>query len=146
MKLLLALLLTISSMAFGKKANKPEKIVLNDKNTISFNQAFTAPYITTKQLEIIQKSAANPDMELYIVLYTPGGSIDAGELFIDTIQALPNKVHTITIFAASMGYNLAQALNTRYILRSGTLMSHRARVSGISGQVPGEANTSINFI
>lgn len=133
-------MLTISS-AFGN-----EVLTLNDETTIVFNEAFTLPYVSKIQQEFLDKSAKNPDKDLFLVLYTPGGSIAAGNLLFDTINALPNKVHTVTIFAASMGYNTVQNLGTRYIIPSGTLMSHRARVRGVSGQVPGEANTTLEYI
>jgi hypothetical protein len=61
-------------------------------------------------------------------------------------EALPNKVHTITLFSASMAYLTAQKLNTRYIVKSGKMMSHRAYVGGLSGQVPGEANKRLKHI
>jgi hypothetical protein len=53
---------------------------------------------------------------------------------------------TVTSFAASMGYQIVQAFGTRYILQSGTLMSHRASIGGLSGQVPGEANSRLTYI
>jgi hypothetical protein len=37
-----------------------------------------------------------------------------------------------------MGYNLVQSANKRYILPSGTLMSHRASIQNLSGEINGE--------
>jgi hypothetical protein len=45
-----------------------------------------------------------------------------------------------------MGYQIAQELGTRYILPSGTLMSHRGAISGLSGQVPGELNARLGHL
>jgi ATP-dependent Clp protease protease subunit len=89
---------------------------------------------------------ASKTRAIYLVLDTPGGSVTSGLAFIDVIKSLNVKVHTITIFAASMGYQIAQELGTRYITPSGTLMSHRGSVGGISGQVPGELNSRLAHI
>ncbi len=137
MKKLLAILLLLPTLAFAKT------IKLGSKNTINFNQAFSGPYIALKQLEAIKLCGKNVNSDIYIVAYTPGGSISAGQLFFDTLKALPCKFHTITIFSASMGYQMTQNLGKRYILPSGTLMSHRASVSGISGELGGELDAII---
>ncbi len=128
-------------LAFGMKT-----IELTDQNSITFNEAFTVQYVAGKQLELFNLALTSPEKDLYIVMYTPGGSVSAGSLFIDTVSALNKKVHTITIFSASMGYHTVQGLGKRYILPSGTLMSHRAAVSGLSGQFPGELITRINML
>jgi ATP-dependent protease ClpP protease subunit len=83
---------------------------------------------------------------IYLVLNTPGGDVEAGNQLIDTANGLSRPVHTITIFAASMGFNTVQALGNRYILPSGTLMAHRVRVGGIGGQVPGEFLTAVTRV
>lgn len=127
-------------LAFGKN------IVLNDKNSVSFNQAFTPGYVAQKQLEIFNLAMTSQENDLYIVMYTPGGSVSAGSLLIDSVNALGKNIHTITIFSASMGYHTVQGLGKRYILPSGTLMSHRAFVSGLRGQFPGELNTRVDML
>lgn len=130
----------LSSIANAKTAN----ITLTENNSIVFNQQVSAQYVSQKTLEIMAKSLkASP---LYLVLDTPGGSVDAGLKFIDTVKSLNIPVHTVTLFAASMGYQFVQELGIRYITPSGTLMSHRGAVSGVSGQVPGELNSRVNHI
>jgi ATP-dependent protease ClpP protease subunit len=137
LKLLLSLTL-LSTIAHAKN------IELNEKNCVVFNKAVSDGYIAKKTVEIIQKSFT--ENELYLVMDTPGGSVTAGLQFIDIIKALNIKIHTVTVFAASMGYQIVQELGTRYITPSGTLMSHRGSVSGISGQVPGELNSRLTHI
>lgn len=140
MKLLLSLTLLLPTLLFGKT------IILNDKNTINFNEPFNAVTVANRQLELF-KLASNPEIkDIYIVMYTPGGSVSAGSLFIDTANSLGKNVHTITIFSASMGYHTVQGLGNRYILPSGRLMSHRAFVSGLTGQFPGELNTRVDML
>lgn len=126
-------------------AQASEKIVLTDKNTISFNEAFTAMYVAQKQLEAI-KLCDKKNKDIYLVLYTPGGSISAGKRLYDTLHSLDCNFHTITIAAFSMGYQTVQNLGTRYILPSGILMSHRASVRGLGGEVFGELDTILNLI
>lgn len=122
-----------------------EKIVLTDKNTVIMNAPFRASSVAIVQQKLGKLASKTKD-DLYLVLDSPGGSISAGQALIDYANSLDNKVHTVTIFAASMAYLTAQHLGTRYIVPSGTMMSHRASISGLSGQVPGEANSRLRYI
>jgi ATP-dependent Clp protease protease subunit len=134
------ILLCICSIAIAKN----EEIVLTEDNSVIFNQQVTNDYTSKKTLEIMKK--AKKGIPLYLVLNTPGGSVSAGLAFVDSINSLKVPVHTITIFAASMGYQFVQELGIRYITPSGTLMSHRGAIGGLSGQVPGELNSRLNHI
>lgn len=140
MNKVLLILLCICSTAIAKN----DDITLTEDNFVSFNQQVSDDYTSKKTLEIMKK--AKKGIPLYLVLETPGGSVSAGLAFIDAIKSLKVPVHTITIFAASMGYQMVQELGTRYITPSGTLMSHRGAVGGLSGQVPGELNSRLNHI
>jgi len=138
--------LVIFNKAADVGSSKTKTIELNSRNTISFNQAFDDMFVAKKQLEAITTCGKNLGGDIYIVLYTPGGSISAGQLFYDTLNALPCNFHTITIFSASMGYQTVQNLGKRYILPSGTLMSHRASISGLSGELGGELESIIKLL
>jgi len=140
--ILLVLMLLISTATFAQIS---KTINLTKKNHINFNQGFTGDFVALKQLELLMLAAESDEQDLYVVLYTPGGSVSAGNLFIDTAMALNKNIHTITIFAASMGYNTVQQLGNRYIIPSGILMSHRASLSGLSGQFPGELNARMDM-
>lgn len=140
LKFLFLTLLTTMSFA-------STEIVLTSKNSISFNQQVTDVYVAKKSLELFVKDLSLPKTQpIYLVLNTPGGSVSAGNQFIDFIKSRKRPVHTVIIFAASMGYQITQELGNRYILPSGTLMSHRGSISGISGQVPGELNARLKMI
>lgn len=137
---LLGLLLGLSVCA------SPTTLTLNINNTVSFNQPFKGDYVSKKIFEIMDKNFKLPyGAPIYLVLDSPGGSVIDGNLLIDTIKALGRPVHTVTIFAASMGYQTVQNLGKRYILPSGVLMSHRGSLGGLSGQIPGELNTRLGF-
>jgi len=136
--LILLLLLCTSGWA------KNEEILLTEENSILFNKPVMDDYVSKKTLEALQKSQ-NTSV-LYIILDTPGGSVTAGLAFVDNLKSLKIPVHTITLFAASMGYQFVQELGTRYITGSGTLMSHRGAIGGLSGQVPGELNSRLGHI
>lgn len=139
LKLFLAFVF-LSTSVFAKPAN----ILLTENNSVVFNQKVTEAYASAKALEVITKSRkASP---IFLVLDTPGGSVMAGLRFVDIIKATNIPIHTITVFAASMGYQFVQQLGTRYILNSGVLMSHRGAISGLSGQVPGELNSRLSHI
>ena len=134
------LIALLCNTAFAKNA----EITLTKNNSVVFNQPFTGLYVAKKIMEIFKKAPSSD--KIYLVLDTPGGSVSDGLRFIDTIKALKIPVHTITLSAASMGYQVVQQLGTRYITASGTLMSHRGAISGLSGQVPGELDARLNLI
>ncbi len=136
--------LLITAIVCSTALAKNEEIVLTEDNSIVFNQQVSDDYASKKTLELMKKSKKG--IPLYLVLDTPGGSVSAGLAFVDSVKSLKVPVHTITIFAASMGYQFVQELGTRYITPSGTLMSHRGAVGGLSGQVPGELNSRLNHI
>lgn len=140
-KLLLALLL-VPMLGFAN----PPILTLSDSNTINFNSKFTSGFVAKKQIEAMSKCLANIGSEINIVLYTPGGSVSAGQRFFDSLHALPCKFNTITLFSASMGYQTVQNLGKRYIVPSGILMSHRAFVSGLAGEIDGELDSIVKLL
>lgn len=115
-------------------------IKLNDSNHVIIKGALVQNEILLKSQEL------KADDTLYVVLDTIGGSVVAGNLIIDTLNSVPQKIETITIFAASMGYLIVQSMEDRHIIPTGQLISHRMRVGGLSGQVPGELNTRLEHI
>jgi len=118
-------------------------ILLSKNNTITFRSQVDGMSVSKAQQALLNLHKKLPKgAPIFLVLDTPGGDIVSGNQLIDTAHSLNRPVHTITIFAASMGFSFAQRLSTRYILPSGTLMAHRARVSGVEGQIPGEFITA----
>lgn len=120
---------------------------LEAENTVVLKGPVTDDSVsaTMKSLQEASRKLSK-DTPILLVLDTPGGDIVAGMDLIDFAKALPQKVHTVNLFSASMGFQIAQGLNTRYIIRSGTLMSHRAQLGGLGGQLDGEFESRYNMI
>ena len=140
-KLLIAVLSLTCLSAFAYP-----KIELTEDNSIAFNQAFTSRYVSLKQSEAANKCLSGKVDDIYIVMYSPGGSVNAGGRFIDFLHALPCDFHTINLFSASMSYITAQSLGDRLITPSGVLMSHRASIRGIGGEIGGELDAILKMI
>lgn len=137
-KLILMLsMIFASSFAAAAETN----VVLTKDNSLTINDVFTgdsvAPLI--KQAKDLDARIPSGD-PIYLVISSPGGSIDAGIELIENLSNLHRPVHTITIFSASMGFQTVQGLGERLVLKNGTLMSHRAR-GGFSGEFPGQLDT-----
>jgi ATP-dependent protease ClpP protease subunit len=128
---------------------KTEQLVktvkLEEANTISIQGVINNSSMAKAQAELAEKALLlGSDATIYIVLDSGGGSIFAGLDFIEFARALPNKIITITKFAGSMAFQIAQHLDDRYILDTGVLMSHRAR-GGVKGQFDGELESRLAF-
>jgi len=122
-------------------------VTLTKRNTLVMNKEFTSD--VTAQLAVKAKKldeALAPGEVIYLVLNTPGGSIFAGLEFIENLNSLKHRVDTVTIFAASMGFQTVQQVTgNRYIVENGTLMSHKAS-GGIEGEFPGQLDSRYRYI
>lgn len=121
-------------------------LVLSPENTLTFNEVVTDKSVAELQVKLQEMSnKLAKDKEIILVLYTPGGSVDAGMQLIDSLQAVPQKVKTLTLFAASMGFQFVQNMDERMITPSGVLMSHRA-YGGMEGEIGGEFDVRLNSV
>lgn len=112
-------------------------VTLSDKNTVILNLPIFSQSARDVQLALSEKSRnLGYSKPIYLFLNSPGGSIASGEEIIETAKGLPQKVHTISNFSASMSFIISQLLDDRLVLDSATLMSHRA-YGGVEGEIPG---------
>lgn len=161
MKLITKTLLATLAISLFASVTLPSKsvpavknIILTSDNTLILNDAIMGSSVSDiiQKLKILDKPTIvgkflKPD-PIYLILQTPGGDVSAGLEMIEALKGLNRPVHTITMFAASMGFQTVQQLGTRYIFKSGTLMSHRARgeFSGEFGGVkPSQTSSRIGF-
>jgi ATP-dependent Clp protease protease subunit len=123
---------------------KDADVVLTNKNTVSLrgpvDDGSVSELIKTLRSLDTDKEVGDP---IYLVLYTPGGSIQAGIELIEAVKGMRRPVKTITIFAASMGFQLVQNFDDRLILNGGTLMSHKAR-GGAEGEFSPNSDSQLD--
>ena len=142
-KLLIALAMLLSVTALAKTTN--EEIVLTSDNSILLDQQVnseTVSAIMAKALAMDSKQASSDP--IYLILSTPGGSIQDGLEMITFLKGLNRPVHTLTIFAASMGFQTVQGLGTRYVLPFGVLMAHKAK-GVFQGEFPGQIDSRYSY-
>lgn len=139
--LLIALLVCACTSAENKAlnpANKNPILTLSEKNTVVLNMPIMGGIAAAVSKELLEKSDELKTGEpIYLVLDTPGGSVDDGLKIIEVAKSLPRPVHTVSLFNASMGFIISQNLGDRYVISSSTMMSHRATVGNITGTFPG---------
>lgn len=123
------------------KAKAAEKEVILTKDNVAVLSSVVTEESVSKLIGEIRKmdSQLPSGYPIYLFLYTPGGSIQAGLEFIEFAKGVNRPIHTVTMFAASMGFQIAQNLGTRYITRFGVLMSHKA-AGGFQGEFGGESS------
>lgn len=136
-------LLLASVNVFSANTN----ITLNENNHVLLRNDVNDDTIAklSNQLSTLVSNRGTKNYTIYLVLDSPGGSIDAGLNFIEFAKTIPN-LETITIFSASMAAGIVEALpGKRNILSSGILMFHRAS-GGVEGQFEsGELESRLDF-
>lgn len=133
----LGLVVAPSSSAEEQSKSGP---VLKKSNTLVLNEQVDDLSVAKLTREAYKMNENLPAGEpIYLYLYSPGGSISSGMELCANLQALNRKFHTITSFAASMAFQIAQCLNDRLILPAGQMMGHPASTGsgGFGGQFGG---------
>lgn len=138
-------LLLATCLFLGASAFAADSVVLTKDNTIFINDEFDGHSVA----QIAQKardldSRTDSSDPIYLVINSPGGSIEDGLELIENLHNLKRPVATINLFSASMGFQTAQALGPRYMTDNGVLMAHRAS-GGFWGQMPGSLGVRYAF-
>lgn len=128
------------------EASEGDSVVLSSSNLIVLNsevdgESTAAVIAKAKELDAKLsgvKEKVTGKRHLYLFLYTPGGSIQSGLEMIEALKGIGRPVDTVTLFAASMGFQIVQNLGDRLILKNGVLMSHHAM-----GEEQGEFGGSV---
>jgi len=137
---IMALALSLTTVEAAPPASNTVLTLTSDNNLI-MDSVFTSEAVAGILIKAQELDSKLPSAEpIYLILYSPGGSIQAGLELIDGLKALNRPVHTITLFAASMGFQTVQGLGKRYITHFGTLMAHKAS-GGFSGEFPGQIDS-----
>lgn len=106
-------------------------VVLTPENSVVYRGVVDGGSITSILLKLLDLNNKRSDVSqpIYLVMDCPGGSIAAGDSFIQAAKVIPN-VKTVTIFAASMCAGIVEALpGERLVTENGILMFHRAKGS-----------------
>jgi ATP-dependent protease ClpP protease subunit len=122
-------------------------IVLTEDNVVNIRTEINSESVMTTELELARLDTIRGDKTypIYLVLDTPGGSISDGSSLIEFAKTIKN-LKTISIFAASMGSAIVQALpGERIVMANSTMMFHRAagRFQGQFGE--GEVEQQLAF-
>lgn len=146
--------LVIAMIPSTKASKDQDSVILTEHNVLNLSdqvdgESVGAVLRDAKKLKPSSVLVRNGNKEpIYLFLNTPGGSIQSGLELIEALKGIDRPVNTVTLFAASMGFQIAQNLGERLIVKNGQLMSHRARggVQGeFGGQSPSQLESRIEF-
>lgn len=126
--------MVLLALPLTARANEP--VILNSANTVVLRGEISGESVTTAQISLaklaLKRGAKN--YPIYLVLDSPGGSIEAGFMFIQFTKMIRN-LQTISIFSASMASAIVEAVpGRRLVTENGTLMFHQA-YAGAEGTV-----------
>lgn len=133
--LLAVVLVPVASLS---KESAPSTILLTSDNLLVLSGEVNGDSVgavirDAKELDAKMTGRfGNHTTPLYLYINSPGGSIISGMEMIEALKGLGRPVNTITAFGASMAFQVSQALDKRYVTKSGIMMSHRA-----AGQIQG---------
>ena len=153
--LAISALFPLSSLSKSEASSTTTSVTISSSNLIVLNgevngESTAAVISKAKELDAKLsglKEKVSGKKPLYLFIFSPGGSIQSGLEMIEALKGLGRPVNTITMFSASMAFQIAQNLDDRYILRSGVLMSHHAagEFSGSFGGVATQLDARYSF-
>lgn len=135
-------LLIIAALSFFISSNalpsSEEVVILSKDNLLVLRDIVHAESVSSimTRAAILDAQLLSSHKPMYLYLDTPGGDVVQGLRLIDFLNGLSRPTHTVTVFAASMGFQIVQHLGDRLIVPHGIMMSHRAR-GGVEGEFGG---------
>lgn len=133
---LLAIMLSLS-LVFGVSA---KTITLSTQNSMSLNGQVSGGSMNGLMLKLQELNKIETKEPIFLIVNSPGGSIYDGFDFIRFAQTSKRPIHTVTLFAASMAFQIVESLGDRYVTSYSTLMSHKAK-GGFDGEFPGQIDS-----
>jgi ATP-dependent Clp protease, protease subunit len=110
----------------GASSNADETVVLSSSNLITLSGEVNGDSVGRLGISARSLDSRFTRKPIYLFMNTPGGEIQSGMELLESLKGLNRPVTTVTLFSASMGFQIVQGLGDRYILKNGVLMSHRA--------------------
>lgn len=133
----LASLLAAATLAASAAhaAPPPTEVVRVSDRVVEFAGPVTFDLMKRAQKQVLDY-AAQGDEPIWVRINSPGGSVDAGLILVDTIKAIKAPIHCIVESAAySMAAIFLTYCDKRYALPHATIMFHEASY-GIMGEDP----------
>lgn len=141
-KLLLTMLL---SLFFVFQTANAKTVTLTSQNSMSLNSQVDGASMTALMTRLQELNKIETTEPIYLVINSPGGSIYDGFDFIRFAQTSKRKINTVTLFAASMAFQIVEALGDRLVTSYSTLMSHKAS-GGFKGEFPGQIDSRYGHV
>lgn len=106
-------------------------LTVNPKRTI--NISGVVDNTIRRDAEALIKLSEKSKDPVYLIINSPGGSVLAGQLFIDAMTLVKHRGITIncvtTVYAASMAFNFLLHCSERYVFEHAKLLYHPARIA-----------------
>ena len=118
-------------------------ILLTKSNTVALSEEVDGTSVSEVIATVSKLNKLKTDAPIYLYLRTPGGSVQAGLEMYEALRGSRRPIHTITMFAASMGFQTVQQLGRRYVFQNGVLMSHHA-AGAVEGEIGGSAPSQMD--
>jgi len=150
-KLIVGLLTITAVVAYplvsNSKQSNETRIVLTADNTVNLNGEINDQSVADT-IQALYKLDRKSKAPIYLFIYSPGGSIQAGFELIEAIRGMDRPVDAVTLFGASMAWQIGQSTNERFVLKNGILMSHKAAgqfEGSFGGQPPSQVDSRYGF-
>lgn len=142
-RLLAALVALLAGCATMGAAQAPTAVfkATDAKRVFTLNAEVDGPHVFELANKMLAAADSDPNHPIDLLIASPGGSILAGNLLLDAVEAVKsrgNKVRcVVTTIAASMAFSVLDACSERYALRHAKLLFHpsAAMLPGVFGVV-----------